>query len=232
MRSMSTAVGPTVDWSNNASWKYLKVMPGKELVNGRAVGNPDANTSASYDSVKANFVSMLKVSGTGGGEIRLSKVASLARRSSAQKINDDLSATGQGIEIAACALKLSSSQASTLALCSSLGAAEVSLHGRWGGHGSSRHCVESYLLDPSPSATRVQAGFDPRGGDHFEPELAVLPARAVWRLLVPGLAEHLTAQEALPPDSQVCVASLCAWLVALNRKLNSALFDCYRTAIS
>jgi hypothetical protein len=43
-----------VDWSNNASWKYLKVMPGKELVNGRAVGTPDANTSASSDSVKAN----------------------------------------------------------------------------------------------------------------------------------------------------------------------------------
>jgi len=85
---------PEPDWGNDEDWKLVRIMPGRE--NGKGQGNKgkvNPMVSAGYSAIKTCWVNMLKHAGNGNSELNLSKIASLARRSSAQMGLERLSAT-------------------------------------------------------------------------------------------------------------------------------------------
>lgn len=81
------------DWADDADWKELRLWPGRTPPAKRGgVGAVNPKIPAKYDAVKACWIQLLAHAGAQNGAIRVSKVASMARRSAAQHTMDAMSA--------------------------------------------------------------------------------------------------------------------------------------------
>lgn len=60
-----------------------------------------------------------------------------------------------------------------------------------------------YLKDPSPAATRQQAGHPPDAGFFNVPRLALLPGTEILASIMPKFMARLNEMRSLPPMEQV-----------------------------
>jgi hypothetical protein len=93
---------PEPDWWDDADWKRVRIWPGREKAKGQGNRGPvNPRVSAGYSAIKTCWRNLLDHAGTGDSALRLPKIASLARRSSAQHSMEALSATaGQKGQVA------------------------------------------------------------------------------------------------------------------------------------
>ena len=81
------------DWADDAEWKELRLWPGRTPPAKRGrVGAVNPKIPAKYDAVRSSWIQLLAHAGAQNGAIRVSKVASMARRSAAQHTMDAMSA--------------------------------------------------------------------------------------------------------------------------------------------
>ena len=90
------------DWWDDADWKKVRIWPGREKAKGQgSKGAVNPRVHAEYPAIKNCWNNLLNHAGVDDTAVRMPKIASLARRSSAQQGLEKISATaGQTGQVA------------------------------------------------------------------------------------------------------------------------------------